>query len=249
MISLLKIFLSKILPIILIINTTPAFAQEWKNLKSYQKERKELILADGCWLKKDRINKTSVWSQANTYNLNIKEGNKKYQTISKIRDFYLWFDQERVKQGHEIKWIGIAAIATAELSNLDNFFIRVFILRNKEIVKFGRQGSEKVFDYAFPKLKEIYFSNELVTGKDAENWDKAHGRKEQCEILDSLYGELSEKGFNKLERMANGHGIFSFGVPKSLRFEGNLHDCEARIEHGISKILPVYLNKYPSQKK
>lgn len=134
------------------------------------------------------------------------------------------------------------------MSNLDNFFIRVFILRNKEIVKFGRQGSEKVFDYAFPKLKEIYFSNKLVTDKDAGNWDKEHAKKEQCEILDSLYVKLSEKGFHKLERIANGQSIFSLGVPKSLRFEGNLHDCEARIAHGINKILPVYLNKYPSQK-
>lgn len=244
----MKTFLSKILPIILFINTNLAFAQEWKNLKIYQKETKNEILKDGFWLKKDRKKQTSVWCQANSYNLNIENGNKKYQTISEIRDFYLWFDNERIQRGHEIKWIGIAAIATTELSNLDNFFIRVFILRNKEIVKFGRQGSEKVFDYAFPKLKGIYFSNELVTGKDAENWDKAHGRKEQCEILDSLYVKLSEKGFHKLERIANGHGIFSLGVPKSLRFEGNLHDCEARIAHGINKILPVYLNKYPFQK-
>lgn len=245
----MKISQSRILLIILFINTNLTFSQEWKNLKSYQKERKDLILADGCWLKKDRINETSVWTNANTYNLNSINGNKKYQTISEIRDFYLWFDKARIKQGHEIKWIGIAAIATTELSKLDNFFIRVFILRNKEIVKFGRQGSEKVFDYAFPKLKKLYFSTELLKGKDAKNWDKTYGMKEQCEILDSLYEKLSKKGFTKLERMANGNGIFSFGVPKSLRFEGNLHDCEARIEHGISKILPVYLNKYPSQKK
>ena len=136
--------------------------------------------------KKDRKNKTTVWTSANTYNLNIKNGNKKYQTISKIRDFYLWFDKARIKQGHEIKWIGIAAIAANELSNLDIDFIRWFIVRNKEIIQFGREGSAKVFDYAFPKLKKLYFSKELLKGKDAKNWDKVHGMKEQCKILDSL---------------------------------------------------------------
>lgn len=245
----MKIPRSRILLIILFINTNLTFSQEWKNLKSYQNETNDLTLANGCWLKKDRKNKTSVWTQANTYNLNIKNGNEKYQTISEIRDFYLWFDKARIKQGHEIKWIGIAAIAATELSKLDNFFIREFIIRNKEIVKFGRQGSKKVFDYAFPKLKKLYFSTELLKGKDAKNWDRVHGKKEQCKILDSLYEELSEKVFNKLERMAKGNGIFSFGVPESLRFEGNLHNCEARIQHGISKILPVYLNNHPSQKK
>ncbi len=241
-------FLSKTLTLFILINSNFAFSQEWKNLKSYQNETKNAFLSDGCWLKKDRKNQTAVWRQANTYNLKSENGNKKYATISEIRDFYVWFDKERIKQGHEIQWIGIAAIAASELSKLDNDFIRWFIVRNKEIVQFGRQGSEKVFDYAFPKLKELYFSNDILKGKEAENWDKTHGMKEQCEILDPLYGKLSKNGFHKLERMAKGKGIFSLGVPKNLRFEGDLYDCEARIDYGTSKILPVYLTKYPSQK-
>jgi len=27
-----------------------------------------------------------------------------------VRDFYLWFDDERKKQGHEINAIGVAAV-------------------------------------------------------------------------------------------------------------------------------------------
>ncbi|MDP2068226.1 MAG: hypothetical protein Q8K04_04605 [Lutibacter sp.] len=239
----MKIFLSKILPLILFIQTNLAFTQEWKNLKTYQKETKNIILENGCWLKNDRIKQTFTWSQANSYNLNSENGNKKYKTISQIRDFYLWFDRVRIQRGHEIKWIGFAAIAATELAKLDNSFIRIFIVRNKDIVKFGREGSIKVFDFTFPKLKKLYFSDKLITGKDAENWDKEHGMKEQCKILDSLYKNLSEKDFHKLERMAKGKGIFSLGVPKKLRFEGDLHDCKARIDYGISKILPVYLNK------
>ncbi|MDP3360392.1 MAG: hypothetical protein Q8S41_13695 [Lutibacter sp.] len=239
----MKTLLSKVLTIILFINTNLAFTQEWENLKTYQNETNNSKLKDGFWLKNDRINQTSVWNQANSYNLNIENGNKKYKTISQIRDFYLWFDKVRIQQGHEIKWIGFAAIAATELAKLDNCFIRIFIVRNKDIVKFGREGSIKVFDFTFPKLKKLYFSDKLVTGKDAEDWDKEHGMNEQCNILDSLYNNLSEKDFHKLERMAKGKGIFSFGVPKNLRFEGDLNDCKARIDYGVSKILPVYLNK------
>lgn len=76
---------------------------------------------------------------------------------------------------------------------MDIDFIRWFIVRNKEIVKFGREGSAKVFDYAFPKLKKLYFSKELLKGKDAKNWDKVQGMKEQCEILDSLVGGIVRK--------------------------------------------------------
>lgn len=242
-------FLSKTLTLFILINSNLVFSQEWKNLKSYQKETKNSFLSDGCWLKKDRKNQTFVWNQANTYNLNLKNGNKKYETISEIRDFYIWFDKERIKQGHEIHWIGIAAIAASELSKLDNDFIRWFIVRNNGVVKFALAGSQKVLSFTFPKLKEVYYSKDILKGKIAEIWDKEHGMNEQCKILDSLYKNLSIKEFHKLERMAKGKGIFRFGVPKNLRFEGDLYDCEARIEYGTSKILPVYLTKYPSQKK
>lgn len=167
-------------------NTNLAFAQEWKSLKFYKKETGNTFLLDGCWLKKDRKHQTEIWSDANKYNLNIENGNKKYKTINQIRGFYLWFDEERKEQGHEIKWIGIACIAAGQLSKVDIGLIRFFIVRNKEIVKFVHKGSEKVFAFSFPKFKNIYSLNEPIIGKDAENWDNKHGVKEQCIILEPL---------------------------------------------------------------
>ena len=191
--------------------------------------------------KKDRKKQTGVWKQANTYNLSQNNGDEKYKTIREIRDFYVWFDAERIQKGHEIQWIGIAAIATNQLSKLEMNFHRIFIVRNKEVIQFASDGSIKVFADAFPKLKEIYFSTKLLKGKEAENWDKNHGFKEQCILLQPLYDNLSDKAFHKLERMAKAEGIFCLAIPKKLKFEGNILNCEARVEYGINKLLPIYL--------
>lgn len=240
----MKTTLIKIITLPLLIwNSNLTFGQEWTNLKSYQKETMNVYLLDGCWLKKDRKKQTDIWRKANKYNLTIINGDKKYKTISQIRDFYLWFDEERIKQGHEIQWIGIAAIAADQLSKLEIEFIRILIVRNTEVVKFANEGSKKVLAFAFPKLKKVYYSNKLIKGKDAENWDKNYRFDEQCIILDPLFKKLSDKAFIKLTRMMKGKGVFNLGVPKNLKFEGALDSCESRIDYGIKKILPHYLNK------
>lgn len=223
-------------------NSNPTFTQEWKNLNTYQKETGNSTLNEGCWIKKDRKDQTKVWKLANEFNLNIKNGNLKYKSISEKRDFYLWFDQEIKKRGNEINWIGIANIAANQLSKFDNFFIRLFIVRNKELNQFVNNGSEVVFSFAFPQLKEVYFSNQILTGKEATIWDQNYGLKEQCEILEPLYDNLSEKALKKLERIAKGKGIYSIGISRDLRYNGKIDDCKLRYEHGLNKLLPNYLN-------
>jgi hypothetical protein len=217
-----------------------AFAQEHRNLKSYGKETGNSFLQDGCWLKKDRKRKNEVWSKANLYNLSIKSGNTKYKTIRQIRDFYLWFDFEREKLGHEINWIGIASIAAGQLSKLDNGVIRFVFVRNKELVKFANEGSIKVLEFTFPLLNEVYFSTELIKGKDAENWDLENGMIEQRTILEPLYKKLSHRALKKLNRMAGGKGLFSLKVPKELRYVGSIEDYQTRFEHSINKMIPFY---------
>jgi hypothetical protein len=227
--------------LVLLMSINLAYTQEQRNLKLYCKETGNAFLQDGFWLKKDRKRQTEVWKKANLYNLTIENGNTKYKTISQIRDFYYWFDFEREKLGHEIKWIGIASIAAGQLSKLDNGFVRLFVVRNQEIVEFAEKGSKKVLEYAFPLLKEVYFSKELIKGKNAENWDLEYGMNEQCVILDPLYKELSFKAQCKFDRMAVGKGVFRLGVPKKLKYVGSIEDCQARFDHGIDKMLPYYL--------
>jgi len=234
--------------IMFILSTNLAMSQEWRNNKSYRKQTGNITLLDGCWLKKDRIKQTDVWKNANRFNLSLKNGNLRYKTISQIRDFYRWFDCERIKRGHEISWIGIAGLVAGELSKLDNGFIRYFIVRNKDVVNFANEGSTKVLAFAFPQLNRLFFSQQIIKGIDAENWDHAYGMNEQCLILDSLYAKLSPKALCKLDRMAKGKGIFSLGVPKRLRYAGSIDDCKARYEHGKYKVFQYYVTTKKSHR-
>ena len=217
------------------LNTNFVVSQEWKNLNSYQKATNLSSLAEGCWLKKDRKQHNAVWNKANIYNLSVADGNLKYKTISQMRDFYIWFDLEREKQGHDIKWIKTARMVADQLSKLDCGFIRIIVVRNKEVVAFANEGSQKVFAFAFSQLKDLYFSDITLKGTAAKNWDKTYGMKEQCVLLEPLYKKLSRKALLKLDRMAKGKGVFAFGVSKEWKFVGSIKDCNARFEHGMSK--------------
>ncbi|MCF6223703.1 MAG: hypothetical protein L3J34_08245 [Flavobacteriaceae bacterium] len=154
----------------------------------------------------------------------------------------MWFDKEIKSKHHEIKLIGIAYVAAKQLSKADMKFIRFFIVRNNEVVLFLNNGSNKVFDFAFPHLKEVYYSKKIIKGLEAEKWDRKYGLEEQCQVLNPLYKKLSAKAFKKLERMAKGKGPFSIAVPKEIEYKGDLMDCNLRYEHGINKLLPYYLS-------
>lgn len=204
-------------------------------MKTYQKETGNAFLELGCWLKKDRKQHNTIWNNANLFNLSVDNGNLKYKTISQIRDFYVWFDHEIEKQGHDIKWIKSAGFVANQLSKTDCSFIRTFIVRNKEVVAFANEGSKKVFAFGFPQLKKVYLSTDLIKNKAAKDWDSIYGTREQCEILEPLYQKLSAKALWKLDRMAKGKGIFVFAVSKKWRFVGRIEDCKARFEHGMNK--------------
>lgn len=219
------------------------FAQEWRNLHSYKKETGSSTLKEGCWLKRDRKNQTIIWQQANIFNLQKTNGYLQYKSIEQISDFYNWFDIERKKLGHEIQWIGISSIATGQLVKIEHFAVRKFIIRNKEIVQFANDGSKAVLKYAFPNMKKLYFSKEILKDKAAENWDLEFGKNEQCIVLEVCYQKLSTKALYKLERMAKGKGIFYLAIPKQIKYEGNVANCNDRFEHGLHKLIPYYLSK------
>lgn len=235
----MKVKITIIVSLLFLLNSNPVVSQEWKNLKSYQKETGNEFLQEGCWLKKDREKQSEVWKKANLFNLSTENGNLKYRTITQIRDFYLWFDLEREKKGHEIKWIGIAEIVADQLSKLDICIIRFLIIRDKEVVSFANEGSKKVFEFAYPRLRKVYFSDEIIKGTAADQWDLEYGMEEQCTVLNPLYQKLSKKALKKLDRMAKGKGLFAFGVSKKMKYEGSIEDCKTRFEHGIHKIHPL----------
>jgi hypothetical protein len=233
----LKAALLRSLCFLIFINSLGSFSQEWKRLKTYQKETGNLILKEGYWLKKDRKNQTKVWENANRFNLE-NDAYLKYKTIQQIRDFYLFIKIELDNKGDEIKWVHAAYIIANELSKTEISFIRFTIVRNNEVIEFAQEGSQKVFEYSFPKLKELYFSKEPLKGNEAKNWDKNQAIIEQCEILDPLYKKLSIKALKKLENMAKGKGIYNLGVIKDIRYDGDINNCNTRYNYSMNKLIP-----------
>ena len=233
----MKTTLVQSLIILFLFNSTSCFSQEWKNLKAYQKETGNTVLKEGCWLKKDRKKQTINWKNANAFNLATNEY-QKYKTINQIRDFYLFAQEEIALKGHEVHWIHAASTIATRFSIIEKDLIRVFIIRNKEVIKFTDEGSKKVFEFSFPKLKGLYFSEEILKGPLANKWDQKQAKKEQCIILDPIYKKLSKKALKKLERMAKGKGIFSLGVSKKIRFEGEIDNCDSRYNYTIHKLIP-----------
>ncbi|WP_027419249.1 hypothetical protein [Crocinitomix catalasitica] len=224
-------------------STVSCIAQEWDNLKTYQKTTGNETLKAGHWLKKDRKKGSEIWQAANLYNLQSDSGFHKYQSIAEIRDFYRWFDVIRIERGHEVKWIGLAAIAAKQLAKLDRTLIQGIIVRNKELQQFANKGSKTVFEYAFPLLKTLYLASEKIEAKAAHEWIVEYGRNEQCHILEPLYQSLSIKSLKQLEKMAKGKGIYNLAVPNAIKYKGEIENCEDRFQHGMQTLLPYYLNK------
>ena len=209
-------------------------------MKKYKRETGAKELQPGFWLTKDRKKNTAVWNKANTYNLKSYKGYKKYKSVSERRDFYLWFDQARRLKGKSVEWAGYAAIVSGQIAKLENHFLRIAVVHNKEIIAFAEEGSYRVFDFAFPLLKEIYFSRINLTADQSSQWDLMLGEIEQCEIIEPLYLQLSKKNLKKLNRMAQGKGIYSLGVKKAIRFEGDISVSKNRVNHMYSKLQPYY---------
>jgi len=212
--------------------------QEYKSMRHYRALTGKDTLVDGVWLIKDRKLNTAVWQKANEYNLQLEKGHKKYTTISQIRDFYKWFDNYRIKKGHEIRYIGIAEKVASQLAILDRPLIGKILVRDKNVLNFAGEASKKVFAFAFEKMKEVYVMKDKLLGSAAENWDYDYGRNEQCVVLDPIYDKLPPESIIKLERMARGQGIYRFGVPGDMKFEGDIKNCEDRILHALKKIRP-----------
>jgi hypothetical protein len=54
---------------------------------------------------------------------------------------------------------------------------------------------------------------------------------------------LSDKAIKKLQKMAEGKGIYRLVIPKELRFNGDLKNCEARYNYSINTLVEYYKNQ------
>lgn len=228
-----------ILIVLISINVLNLSAQEWKNLRTYKNTTGNESLTAGHWLKKDRKRNTETWKAANQFHITKMNGAAAYKTIKQRRDFYRWFDEWRIGKGHEIEWVGVAAIVAGQFANTENWFVQKIIIRNQSIIDFAANGNRTILNDVFPELQKVYLSESLLIGTAAAEWDATYGYREQCVVIQPFYEKQTEKAINKLRKMAKGKGVFVFVVPKSIRFKGDITNCEDRFQHG-KVVLPKY---------
>ena len=216
-------------------------AKEWKNLKQYQKSTKNKELSSSDWLTSDRTKNTLVWQQANVYNL-FNNKPQEYQTIRERRDFYIWIDLEFEKKGHEVIWPKMALYITCKLRSLETFPKRILI--SKRVIEHSFEGSLVVFENAFERLKNLYNNNKSLKKADAFKWDHAMLKDEQYVWVENVYNKIDQKSLKQIEHVIRGDFLYTFVIPKAIRFKDDISNPEDRYQYAINVFRPYCINHY-----
>jgi RHS repeat-associated protein len=190
-------------------------------------------LGAGDWYKSDRVNNTSVWQSANSYNLTQTSGFNEYTTITQRTAFYGWFDQTTQAMGFETNWPGAAEIVAGQMSLLDNPLVAQIV--GDDVVAFGNAGNKAIFDDVFGNLSAL-ISGPALKGGAALAWDMATLHNEQFNVVQPLYEAQSAATIQTLSRMASGQGVFGIGLRSDLRFKGNILNPQDRFNHGAGPV-------------
>ena len=207
-------------------------------------------MGKGDWRVDDRINGTDTWKNANTHNLQQKNGYKEYNSIEQRAEFYKWFQNQTDSKGYETNWAGAAFVVASQMSNIHGPFVSVMDNDVEADVKqFAEDGNKAIFDNVFGRLRDLN-NGSVLKGSSANAWDTETLTIEQRDIVGPIYARQRPAVLNELSKMAKGQGMYNLGVPKDLRFnpKGNVRDWKQRFNHGMNVSLP-YWNKYYSKRK
>jgi hypothetical protein len=211
------------------------YAKEWKTLKQYQKATQKVQLSPSDWLTSDRKKNTSIWQDANAYNL-LHDRPQDYQNITQRRDFYIWINHEFESQGREVLWQKMAYYISFKLRLLKSFPHCMFTLKNVKL--YSQQASELIFNSAFVQLKALYTSEKVLTNEEAINWDKMMLHDEQYIWVESLYKDIDHKSLKQIERIVKGKFFYALVVPKAIRFEGDISNPAERYHYALNIFRP-----------
>jgi len=215
------------------------YAKEWKNLEVYQNTTQNEKLSPSDWLKFDRIQNTTVWQNANLYNLN-NGLSQEYNSIIERTDFYKWLNNKIIEQGHDIVWIRMSYFISRKLHKMESFPYSINF--TKETLHNVRKGSEVVFNNAFKDLKAILHSDKILKENDALAWDKTILFQEQYKWIDSIYKKMNQKSLKIFVRIAKGKFPYSLFVSKEIRFKGDISIPQERYEYAVRVLRPYCEN-------
>jgi outer membrane protein OmpA-like peptidoglycan-associated protein len=180
-------------------------------------------MGQGDWTHADRLNRTARWSEANHYNL-LRGNSSAYTQIDQRRDFYWWFYETMAARGHEIRWPLAAAVVAGGANEVANRLQESVnrapmavgldpVMRPDSLEQLMRRGNQVIFDDVFPKLRELYLRNEVLTGEDAQAWD-AQTLIEEQNLIQPLYEDLSPEDLATMEGLAKQEGLAGSSVAR-----------------------------------
>jgi RHS repeat-associated protein len=180
--------------------------------------RRDQIGQQGHWLTDDRTKYTLVWREANRVNLQEPHGFAEYGEVGQRADFYRWYQLAVAWKGHEVRWAGAAA-KVADLADLTAHPPRGGYVTAQvglagvtdELRAVAHHGNEIIFNDVFGKLRDLYNSSVILTGKAAFEWDAAILAEEQT-LIQPMYNAMSPEGARLWEMGAKREGGSDLGV-------------------------------------
>jgi len=183
-------------------------------------------LGKGDWRTSDRENNTSIWQNANEYNIQQSNGSNEYADLDQRADFYRWFQSATDKKGFETRWSGAAAKTVDNLKNLirdyDNYF--GIDVSNTQIRGFVKGGNKLILNHIWSSLQDLY-NGPVLKGKAAVNWDAQNLVNEQ-HLVQAEYNKLSPASVNIL------NSNLSWFTP----FKGSVLNLNHRWMYGMSSM-------------
>ena len=216
------------------------YSKEWETLEHYQDQTGLTVLTHTDWLKQDRKRNTLVWQNANRHNLKHNLFNE-YQTIPERRDFYLWYYKAVARKGHQVVWPKMAHYISKKLRLTMAFPFKIFT--DKPVRDYSVLGSKTVFNEAFKTMGQLLFSEQIMVGEQALEWDKAVLQNEQYQWLVPVYETIDKKTKKTITKIAQGKCLYAFLVPKPIRFKGDLSSTDDRYQYALND-LRAYCQKH-----
>lgn len=118
------------------------------------------------------------------------------------------------------------------------------LLSKKTIKHYTNAGSDTVFNNAFIELHELYLSQDVLQGNEANLWDKKILKEEQYFWIDSVYKTIDTKSLKTLERIVKGKFLYGLALPKSIRFKGQPAKAESRYNYALEILKPYCQNRH-----
>lgn len=194
--------------------------------KDYPNDYKA-TLGKGDWRTSDRENNTSVWQNANAYNIQQTNGSNEYVNLDQRADFYRWFQSSTEGKGFRTQWASAAAKTVDSLKKLLGLYDKIGMdISNTEIRNFVTSGNRLILDDIWISLQELY-NGPVLKGKNAVNWDSQNLINEQ-HLIQAKYNALSPSSIRILN-----NDLF---VGSFFQFRGNVLNLNHRYIYGMGNM-------------